>query len=856
MYAPSILCGSSDISPPTKSEKRRSIDPLSYSPDIVSLAGRLRKRPDGRPVYTVDGSDEDADFDLNKDPTTEQIEGLAERDAVTPLTEMEKILDCQMRSMASNDLNSSDNVVKQYLVKWKGLSYLHCSWVPAQEFQKAYKFNPRLVFRVIRFHSAMESMSKNGDDFVAIHPEWTTVDRVIDCRGEDGGKEYLVKFKELSYDECYWESESDISTFLNEIQRFKDINSGCRTDKYVGHERSHEDLKQFDHTPEFITGSLNPYQLSGLNFLRFTWSKRTLAVLDDEMGIGKTIQSIAFLASLFEENLAPYLVVAPVSTLRNWEREFATWAPHMNVVMYCGNSQARTVIRDHEFYFPKGHNKMIGINGESKQERMKFDVILTSYEMINVDTEILKPIKWKCMIVDEGHRLKNKNSELFNSLKPYTSEHRVLVRKNLDDESAVLEEAHAIENKSSTSNYLEDSLKDKYESQQVEELNVLGKRKRNHKQRFGEDALRYQEAEQTDGEAAGQGNQMAYWPYNRRNPDNELACLEATSAHEEPKPIDGEAARQGNQMAKRPYNRRTRDTSEPIPLIEGGGRYLKVLGFNELQRKRFIRTLERYGVGNYDWKEFVDPLKPRTYDEIKNYGLRFLKHIVEDKDVNSPTFSDINPMISTDGVPKEGLICHDLLAKIAVMMLIQKKVKLMKDHPTIPVFSDGIIHRFPALRFRRGIFSNDERDRILLRAVSKNGVGKWSVIVTDIEFGIDQLVRKELNRPYTSFITANGNVKETQIIVTDHIKRRFLILKEAIINEFAEEYYYGQKPSSLIRAQQNGLLDQPKNLFSDKFRLLTERALHKFARKNISRSLRGYDEEEEEEEVTEVIMMD
>lgn len=47
---------------------------------------------------------------------------------------------------------------------------------------------------------------------------------------------------------------------------------------------------------------------------------------------GKTIQSIAFLASLFEEGLFPHLVVAPLSTLRNWEREFATWAPHMNVV--------------------------------------------------------------------------------------------------------------------------------------------------------------------------------------------------------------------------------------------------------------------------------------------------------------------------------------------------------------------------------------------------------------------------------------------------------------------------------------------------------------------------------------------
>jgi SNF2 family DNA or RNA helicase len=47
---------------------------------------------------------------------------------------------------------------------------------------------------------------------------------------------------------------------------------------------------------------------------------------------GKTIQTIAFLASLFKENVSPHLVVAPLSTLRNWEREFATWAPEMNVV--------------------------------------------------------------------------------------------------------------------------------------------------------------------------------------------------------------------------------------------------------------------------------------------------------------------------------------------------------------------------------------------------------------------------------------------------------------------------------------------------------------------------------------------
>jgi len=50
------------------------------------------------------------------------------------------------------------------------------------------------------------------------------------------------------------------------------------------------------------------------------------------LSTGKTIQSIAFVASLFEDNLSPHLIVAPLSTLRNWEREFATWAPELNVV--------------------------------------------------------------------------------------------------------------------------------------------------------------------------------------------------------------------------------------------------------------------------------------------------------------------------------------------------------------------------------------------------------------------------------------------------------------------------------------------------------------------------------------------
>ena len=114
------------------------------------------------------------------------------------------------------------------------------------------------------------------------------------------------------------------------------------------------------------------------------------------------------------------------------------------------------------------------------------------------------------------------------------------------------------------------------------------------------------------------------------------------------------------------------------------------------------------------------------------------------------------------------------------------------------------------------------------------------------------------------------------------MRRRFLILEEAIINEFAEDYYFvcdsltsfdlymcnnlyrswlqGGKPSSLNRALKNGLLNQRIHLFSAKFRLLTERALHEFASKNISRNLSAIgtyvNVNMEDEQVTEVIMLD
>ncbi|KDO67489.1 hypothetical protein CISIN_1g000482mg [Citrus sinensis] len=474
--------------------------------NMSSLVERLRVRSDRKPIYQLDESDDDADFEQGKPGTTvEKFERIVRIDAkddscqacgesenlmscdtctyayhakclvpplkappsgswrcpecVSPLNDIDKILDCEMRPTVAGDsdvskLGSKQIFVKQYLVKWKGLSYLHCTWVPEKEFLKAFKSNPRLRTKVNNFHRQMSSNNNAEEDFVAIRPEWTTVDRILACRGEDDEKEYLVKYKELSYDECYWEYESDISAFQPEIERFIKIQSrshrsSCNKQKSSPQDvtestKKPKEFQQYEHSPEFLSGgSLHPYQLEGLNFLRFSWSKQTHVILADEMGLGKTIQSIAFLASLFGERISPHLVVAPLSTLRNWEREFATWAPQMNVVMYVGTSQARNIIREYEFYFPKNPKKVKKkksgqVVSESKQDRIKFDVLLTSYEMINLDSASLKPIKWQCMIVDEGHRLKNKDSKLFSSLKQYSTRHRVLLtgtplQNNLDE---------------------------------------------------------------------------------------------------------------------------------------------------------------------------------------------------------------------------------------------------------------------------------------------------------------------------------------------------------------------------------------------------------------------------------------
>lgn len=68
--------------------------------------------------------------------------------------------------------------------------------------------------------------------------------------------------------------------------------------------------------PATFKGTLFNYQKEALDFLNKTQGH---ALIADEMGLGKTIMSLAYIAQ--EQKNMPVLIIAPLVTLRNWERE-------------------------------------------------------------------------------------------------------------------------------------------------------------------------------------------------------------------------------------------------------------------------------------------------------------------------------------------------------------------------------------------------------------------------------------------------------------------------------------------------------------------------------------------------------
>uniref|UniRef100_A0A672HF85 Uncharacterized protein n=1 Tax=Salarias fasciatus TaxID=181472 RepID=A0A672HF85_SALFA len=363
---------------------------------------------------------------------------------------------------------------REFFVKWCNMSYWHCSWV--QELQL--ELNCQVMFRNYQRKTDMDEpppvdFGGEGDDdkstkrknkdplFVhmeeefyryGVKMEWLMIHRILNHSvDKKNNVHYLIKWRDLPYDQSTWESEDmDIpeydtykQTYWNhrELMVGEEGRPGKKLKKQVKVKKAErppanpvvDPTSKFDRQPEYLDstgGTLHPYQLEGLNWLRFSWAQATDTILADEMGLGKTVQTAVFLYSLYKEghSKGPFLVSAPLSTIINWEREFEMWAPDMYVVTYVGDKDSRAVIRENEFSFEG--NAIRGGKKASKMKKdstVKFHVLLTSYELITIDQAVLGSIEWACLVVDEAHRLKNNQSKFFRVLNNYPLQHKLLL---------------------------------------------------------------------------------------------------------------------------------------------------------------------------------------------------------------------------------------------------------------------------------------------------------------------------------------------------------------------------------------------------------------------------------------------
>ncbi len=154
--------------------------------------------------------------------------------------------------------------------------------------------------------------------------------------------------------------------------------------------------------PKALNATLRAYQQEGVAWMQFLRVYGFGGILADDMGLGKTIQTLAHLQIEKEAGRLnrPVLIVAPTSLLGNWKNEAQKFTPKLRVALYYGAN--RKEISDN-------------IN--------EFDLVITTYALLNLDSAVLEKIPFYYLILDEAQKIKNARSESAKAAKKIKAEH-------------------------------------------------------------------------------------------------------------------------------------------------------------------------------------------------------------------------------------------------------------------------------------------------------------------------------------------------------------------------------------------------------------------------------------------------
>jgi superfamily II DNA or RNA helicase len=411
----SMVTVQSDIGGGAANTEQCDADPrlhIHLLPYQQGLKMQIQVRPlrDAGPYYSPGAGAESVISDVNGRPLQARRSLAGERDA-----ERQLILKCEVLEQASEEhgewLLGEPALCLQLLseLQEQGADKVVLAWPEGEAF--------RLTKPVYAKQLRLNIKSKK-DWFAASGELVVDEDRVLDLRSllemirasksrfiALGDKQFLALSEELHRrlsELAYYGEDDDAGMKVHRLAAFVleelagDVGMVEADAMWRQHlQRIEASAAYTPQLPSTLQAELRDYQLAGFEWLARLAHWGVGACLADDMGLGKTLQALAL--ALLRAPQGPTLVVAPTSVCLNWASEAARFAPTLNVKMYA-----------------------TGERDDIVSNAGPFDLVITSYGLLQLESERFTRPHWHTIVLDEAQNIKNaatKRSQAVMALK-------------------------------------------------------------------------------------------------------------------------------------------------------------------------------------------------------------------------------------------------------------------------------------------------------------------------------------------------------------------------------------------------------------------------------------------------------
>ncbi|KAK7324927.1 hypothetical protein VNO77_28877 [Canavalia gladiata] len=324
---------------------------------------------------------------------------------------------CDVKEVSFSNVKAQ----KEFLVKYKGLAYVHNRWVPENQL-------------LLEAPLMLEKFNQK-DQTLRLKPEWSLPHRLLQKRALICGKqhddpktnhtvdnfdcwyEWLVKWRGLGYEHATWElgnasflyspeGQNLIRGYKERFQRATRNLSCSKLNKKIDRVNSINKLSQM---PGGASSGLSNNNLDAVNKLREHWCRGQNAIVIDDHD--RILKVVAFILSLHSNTYQPFLIISTADSLHSWEDKFYQLDPSTDVIIYNGNNEIRNGLRRLEFY--------------DESHCILFQVLIVVPEILFEDMDVLGGIEWETIIVDECQS--PKISSYFKQIKMLNTHLRILL---------------------------------------------------------------------------------------------------------------------------------------------------------------------------------------------------------------------------------------------------------------------------------------------------------------------------------------------------------------------------------------------------------------------------------------------